>query len=498
MVDYTPHYRLPYPSAGDSVSPESRDFADLALTLDVKLADVANVGDPVFLTADSNIDTLAPGTYIVSNVVIARALDLPWEYPSVIRVSAASVGSAVSYAADTLEQPPRMFLRSRLNNGVVSAWAEVGMASGDTASGDSSGPVRRGLLVQGLTARKGGTIGTSGKGVIALRFDDAPAEFAANILPLLVERGLPFTRVTTSQSVGGVALPSGALAAIQDYSLANGGEVWNHGTDHANAAGDAAIYANLIGALGELRAAMPRIPVDCFAPPGGGAIRYDGHMPSTSISNFADTYAGRLLTAHHAIVSGYFPASYYKPLDGVPRDGQIHYSTDVYTLARTRELVDRARDWGVGVCMMWHSNNIGTAGNISLADFELALDYLVEQRDAGNVVVLTKSGMAVADITSDQRDNLLTASSGASSFSETIVYPQFRQNVPGSTRELVATVTGAAGASVTSTVGESTRSHTIPAGGALTLRHPVTIPLDVTALSVTINAPTTGARLEAV
>src|SRR5699024_7306594 len=195
---------------------------------------------------------------------------------------------------------------SRLNNGVTSAWAEIARVS-SVESGDSSGPVRRELLQQALTARKGGRIGTAGRGVIALRFDDAPTAFTAKVLPLLRERNLPFTRVSTSDSIAstGETITDTDLTAMQDYCIADGGEVWNHGRDHANASGDEAIYDNLIGALHKLREKMPRIPVDCFSPPGG-AVTYGGYMPAYAVSNWSDTYAGRLLMAHHALASGYF------------------------------------------------------------------------------------------------------------------------------------------------------------------------------------------------
>lgn len=496
MVSYTPR-GYPYPDAGDSVSPQSRDFVNLATSIDADVASLVGKDDPILLTETSDVDALTPGVYMVPNVVIARALNLPWEYPSVIRVEPASTGGAVAFKADTLEQPPRQFLRSRLNNGTISAWAEVAMISG-MESGDTSGTVRRDLLRQGLTARKGGTIGTAGKGVVALRFDDAPADFATKVLPLLRERGLPFTRVSTSDSIAstGETITDTDLTEMQDYCIADGGEVWNHGRDHANATGDAAIYDNLIGSLHKLREKMPRIPVDCFAPPGG-SVSYGGYMPAYAVSNWSDTYAGRLLMAHHALASGYFRDSYYRPLDGQLRDGQIHYSVDAYTLTKAKELVDRARDWRVGVVMMWHGHNLDTEGNMSTADLEAFLDYLVAERDAGNVLVLTKSGLGVADARSDQRDNALITSAG-DPFSESITYPQYRQGVLGSTRELLATVTGTAGATVTSAIGESVRTHTIPASGTLALRHVATIPLDVTSLAVSIDAATTEARLSTV
>jgi hypothetical protein len=59
-------------------------------------------------------------------------------------------------------------------------------------------------------------------------------------------------------------------------------------------------------------------------------------------------------------------------------------------------------------------------------------------------------------------------------------------------------VTGTAGQTVTSSIGESVRTHTIPASGTLQLRHVATIPVDASSLVVDVDAATTGARLLAV
>lgn len=430
----------------------------------------------------------------VTNVVIARALGLPRERPGFF--TSKSLGTARIHYYESFEdgaQPSLRYKRQRTLDGTVQDW----VPDGDDSGGSNAGPVRHELLTGALTARKGGRIGTNGKGVIALRFDDAAVEFRTTVLPLLKSRNLPFTRVSTSKSVAGVNINASEFPLMQTYCIESGGEVWNHGRDHADAAGVNAIYANVVSALDDLRTVMPRVPIDCFAPPGGSAMSYDGHLPSTTIASWSDTYAGRLIAGNYALSSGYFADSYYRPLDGVLRDGQIHYSVDSYNAARGQDLVDRARDWKKGVVMMWHADNIGKAGNMTLANFIVVLDYIVAQRDAGNILVLTNSGLGVADVSTSYRDDALTTNSG-SSFSEVFTYPQYRQNLPGSTRELTALVTGTAGALITSVIGESAKTHTIPTGGTLNLRHVATIPLDVTALTVSINENTTNARLLAV
>ena len=460
--------------------------------------------EPKVLLSDTVLDSLSTGFYLVTNRTVASSLGMPAYAPggsyapgSLLHIK---LGNGWMETFTTIDSDPVesvTYRRAKALNGVIQPWRQVATSAGAEAGGDSSGAVRRELLQQGLTARKGGRIGTNGKGVIALRFDDYHQEFREKVLPLLKERGLPFTRVSTSETIHDEVIPESELTAMQTYSIDAGGEVWNHGRDHGNATGEASIYDSLIGALDTLRAKLPRIPIDCFAPPGG-SVTYDGYMPSNEISNYADTLAGQQLFGHHALVSGYFQDSYYWPLNGELKDGLNHYSADTFALSRPIQYIGWARDWRVGIVLMWHSRPFDTTGNMSLADFTAFLDALVIARDAGEIEVLTVSGMAVADKGSSSRDDILVTHSGSNGFSESLPYPQYRKGICGSTRMLTATVTGAAGATVTSVIGESTKTHTIPAGGTLKLWHAATIPLDATSLTVSIDATTTNAQLLAV
>lgn len=449
------------------------------------------------LLADTDLDTLDSGWYRVTSVLVARSLGLPGERPGVFHNANVLASGATTQSFQTLEAPgagTREFKRDQILN-TWSPWREL-VWRDEQSSNSSGGGLGHDLYRQGIQARKGGRIGTAGRGVVALRFDDAPAEFVAKVLPLLEARNLPFTRVTTSESVHGEALPEGTFDAMQDYSIQSGGEVWNHGRTHGESSGTA-LDAEISGALDTLKTAMPRIPIDCFAPPGG-SISWGGYMPSNSVENYTTTVAGQMIMNLHGLVTGYFTDSYYWPLDGIMRDGQMHYSVDAYTGTRGKELIDRARDWRVGIVMMWHSNNLDTGGNMTTAELEEVLDHLAQERDSGNVLALTVSGLATADESSDYRRDPLNTHSGAD-WSESFPYQQFRRALLGSTRELTATVTGDAGATITSTLSESTRSHTVPSSGTLELRHVATIPSDVTSLSVSITGGTTqNAHLHAV
>ncbi|AMM44386.1 minor tail protein [Arthrobacter phage Mudcat] len=437
-------------------------------------------------TADLNTTT-EDGTYGVTSASIANR-------PTTTNgdLENRRVGIAVLQRYTTVTAIPEVYER-RLNTDGTNAFPWVRTDAGALKTGSAqTGLARRELLKQKIQARKG-IIGTADRGVISIRLDDAHAETAANLIPIIASRKLPFTRVTTSESINGVPIPEGSFATIQANCIQYGGEVWAHGKTHGEATTDAEIDAETIGALATLRAAMPRLPIDCFAPPGG-SVTWGGYLPSNTISSWADTRAGQNIIANYGLASGYLSDTYYRPLDGIMRDGQIHYSLDAYTLSNAKVRVNSARDWKCGVVLMFHGNNIGSAGQMSLADFAALMDYIVEQRDAGNLLVLTVSGMAVANKSISYRDDLLSIHSGAT-LSESFTFPQFRQGIHGSTRELTATVTGTSGTTVTSVIGESTLTHIIPSGGVLALRHVATIPSDVTTLTVSINANTTDAHL---
>lgn len=452
------------------------------------------------VVAGDTMDTLEPGGWEVTNVLRARELGLPSERPGTLTIYGISVARSATFVSiEDTGKPSRTFSTGKIN-GVWAPWTELATVGpgGSASSGEALATpttASRSILRDGITARKGGRIGTAGRGAVALRFDDAPAEFRNKVLPLLAARGLPFTRVMPSETIHADTIPSEEWAPLADACITYGGEVWNHGRTHDDATGHA-LAAEILGARDTLRALLPGLPIDCYAHPGGSAIKYDGHAPAYTPENW-DTEAGQLIWASHGLASGYLQNSYYWPLDGQPRDGQISYSVDAYTADRAKQLVDRARDWRKGVVLMWHSNNLDGSGQMTTADFIATLDYIAAERDAGRLVVLTVSGLACADAGSDYRDDLLTVHEGAT-LAESFLYPQFRRNISGSTRELTATVTGTPGQTVTSRVGTSTRTHTIPAGGTLALRHPATIPTTATTLAVSIDAPTTDAHLWAV
>ncbi|MFW0112103.1 polysaccharide deacetylase family protein [Rothia sp. CCM 9416] len=446
--------------------------------------------DTTALTAEDNLDTLPHGMRVVTNRAVAKALSLPSVRPGSVETVRVVSNAATQrfHAVEDQSTGTRVFVRDSIQ-GVWSAWRELAFI-GQTS--DSSDVIRHDLLKQGLSLRKG-SIGTGGVGAVSLRFDDAPEEFVEKVLPMLIERRLPFTRVTTTDAIGSRQILPETFPEMESYCINYGGEVFNHGREHTNVVGQDAIYEDTVGALHKLRELMPRIAVDCYSPPGG-AVTYDGHMPSNTVSNFADTFMGRTLFAHHALVTGYMSNSYYRHLDGVPRDGFAHRSCDTSSLGVMKSVTRWVAQRGAGMVAMFHANNIGTSGYISMADFTAYLDYLVEERAAGRLLVLTVTGLVHANASHSYRTDFLASHESSQAFSESLASVMW--GFKGATVELVADVVGTPGSSVVSSVAGVEATHVIPSSGVLKLRQPVTVPLDHTPPTmVSIDKPATNVHL---
>lgn len=77
------------------------------------------------------------------------------------------------------------------------------------------------------------------------------------------------------------------------------------------------------------------------------------------------------------------------------------------TLAQAKAQVDVAKDYGMGVEIMLHPKYIGMAGYMSVADFTALVDYVKGLWDAGDIEVLTPSGLAFADPGQTRRLDLI-------------------------------------------------------------------------------------------
>lgn len=435
------------------------------------------------LAAGADLDALPSGVYFASNETDAAAAGVPGGFPAEIDTTTIGAQGGVQRA----QALDGRVLRREKFRGKWSPWIR-----------EDAGHINRAHVIQGLLARKGGSIGTGGKGVISLRFDEDHQIFREQILPLLEARHLPYTQVSTAEATGGQVIAQAEFETMETNALRAGGEIWCKGKNGSDGNGTGEVYEELIAAKSILQGKTPRVPIDCM----GGlkkSTKFNNFMFANAPDRFTETFAGVKVMETYAIVAAYFQDFYWYQLDGHLKDGFNEYgmSTSTYDQMVTRANV--ARDNVVGIMMQFSPSAL--AGN--LPAFTQFLDYLVQQRQRENLEVLTVSGMAAADSNSSKRHDLISGEHdsvvGSTTYTATVRDVQFRKGTPGSTRELRALVKGAPGSTVTSVIGTSTASHTVPASGWLNLFHQATIPLNVTgSLTVSISAYAQDVHLYAI
>ncbi|WP_179632230.1 polysaccharide deacetylase family protein [Clostridium peptidivorans] len=279
------------------------------------------------------------------------------------------------------------------------------------------------LLIQKERMAKGGVIGTSGKGVVALRFDDYQNVFKKKIYPMLVARGLPcsmalISRFNTAQSWG----KGTTWDDIREWNR-NGVEIWSHGTDHKDysKSGYSGLYNQIVTSKEEIE--VQGIKVVGWALPGvKPSTRNLPYNGLTKPSHYNST-TGRLLMNTYALTEAYV----YSPRRVLPMNiyhglGHVTASDGRETVSSVIEEINIAIKNKSGIEIMCHAGNLGKPGKLTFKDFETILNYIKMQWDKGLIEVLTPSGIYFADPDSSSRlklnaddsfEGLTTANSGA-------------------------------------------------------------------------------------
>lgn len=263
-------------------------------------------------------------------------------------------------------------------------------------------------LVSYDDSRKDGVIGTNGRGVVALRFDDYQDAFGAKIYPLLIERGLPcsmalISRFNTEQPWG----KGTTWSQVRDWNR-NGVEMWSHGTDHKDYSkkGYEGLYSQIVTSKLEIEKQNIKVVgwvLPGVAPAPNKLPLYNG---LTKPSDY-DSTVGRLLMQTYSLTEAY---AYYGPriLPTHVFHGLNHYtvSDGGMTLASAIATIDVAIENKVGIEIMCHPGNLDKPGKMTLSDFTILLDYIKTQWDNCSIEVLTPSGLFFADPNSSTRFEL--------------------------------------------------------------------------------------------
>lgn len=275
--------------------------------------------------------------------------------------------------------------------------------SGGTAPTVEDVSAERMVRTSRAKQRVGGKIGTSGLPAFALRFDDWADDLNATVMPELDSRNLPAGWAAT---VAYVESPSQGNAftwpGVADW-VRRGMEIMGHSWSHVNASGVANIRHEIIDSADYIETQVPAAAIDTWTMPGtsAGANTYDGFGIGDKLANYYSTPAGRFILQRYPVVGGAITGRFL-PLVGEPSIGRVHLTIDTLDAPTVIAEMVKARDAGVGYQLMCHPIHIGKADKITVADFQLILDWLATERDEGRIEVLTPRGLAFADKSSNE------------------------------------------------------------------------------------------------
>lgn len=363
---------------------------------------------PRFLPQSANIDTYVrsggayDGDWVVDASVLASVTGLPESRAGLLTVDA-GIGSQTyqAYAGGLWWRTLAV-----LNPLTWKPWVRLDDPDANVSAKE---PVhaaeRHGIRVEQLRKTKGGRIGTGGVAAVALRFDDWHAEFETLVAPILKKYNLPcFKAVTPGMHEDSGVTWETAKTAAHDHAF----EVTCHSWDHTNATGLDGTYKAIVESADYLESKVD-LPIRLWTFPGisGHAdTAFDGVGIGKTPDLFWSTRSGRMLMARYPVVHGGTPG-HHASLNGWPTTGQSNYTYEAFTLPQFEAAIADAQEHRAGVTLMAHPWRIGTTGYMSVADFDAAMGHVAAERDAGRLLVLTGTGLAVADASTDYRMDLL-------------------------------------------------------------------------------------------
>lgn len=302
--------------------------------------------------------------------------------------------------------PPRLFLRDRNSAGYWQPWREVGFH--DVAHIDPGAGHREAVVDYGLFKR-GRVIGTGGLPAIALRFDHHLDSFGTKVLPLLKKYRLPWGQMLNAGRVG-KGDDNWSWEKVAQECHVSGGEVWNHSWSHSDIAHHGAADREVTRGLSDLVSKLPTLHIDSWAGPGQPNLM--GMEGSESPERFYDTYPGRLVLAQHAFIRGYYLGVYH-PLNGANLIGAPHVTIDSQPYSWCDAFIRGLINAKSGATIMLHPNYLDQAGYMTTADLEKVLANVAAKRDAGELMVLSCSGVLMADSSRSVADSNLLEHAGA-------------------------------------------------------------------------------------
>lgn len=468
---------------------------------------------PTPLEPGADVKTIkAPGIH--EAVTSARAADLI-NLPEAVKGQPGFLNVTIQYYSATayrlvrewttfpyaVGQPPRTFVQSETNVGQHSDWQERAyikdVNTGSPTSGNAGNQYevanRRELLLQQSRLRHAGQIGVGDKTPVGLSFDHGYANFRDLVLPHLIRLGLPHSSAVNTSGLGTGESEGVTMDILQNWSINHGTEMMNHGFSHRDAVTPEAMESDIVGALHDLQAGMPKVTIDGFIMPGVAGTLWDGFASGVVPSKWYTHPAGRMIVDNHAVITSALLGQ-ATPMNGTPITSVDRAGIDTnswVTLIQNR--ITSLQGTGMGIQIFNHPSLINTEGRISLDRLVGFLEWLAEQRDLGNIEVLTASGFGWASTLHDKRPDI---SKGVwTNNSATLTLAPLREWAAGS--QWMLSVESSAASNITLTVKDDTGAlnktvtQTVKAKG--TARACFTIPLDT--LTLTMTATTSAGTL---
>ena len=243
-------------------------------------------------------------------------------------------------------------------------------------------------------------MGTLDVGVVG-----ATGQVGVAVREILLERGFPAGHATIANLS---AQPWADTSALVRERNLHGIEVWSHGHDHNDPSPHGLTgTGGLVDQIVNSRPTIESWGVKCqgWMQPGatqlGAATPYGTFFLSIDDLN---SYAGLLIRQNYPISEMYLsnvyrsiPTGLYHGLDHVTISDGMTYEAAVNIL----DMVVQRR---LGLEVMVHAGNLGKPGNMTVAEMEQFLDHVVAYWDAGDLEVLTPSGLIFADRTDSRLD----------------------------------------------------------------------------------------------
>ena len=376
----------------------------------------------------------------------------------------------------------------------ATGWEEWMRIAGDTptSNNDSQLNHRRDAMKQVSRMRRGGVIGTNGATPVSLSFDHGYVNFRDKVLPHLRRLGLPCTSAFNQGQLGSGENEGISWPQLQEIGLNYGVEFAHHGYSHTDISDASTNVERITNALTSsielVKNNMSEIVADAFILPGVGGTNYDGFDGGAEPESWWDHPAGRALMQHFPVVSAKRKGHAIPLMQGEDLSfGSDRFGWDTAEGADTlKGHIQSLSGTTMGVKCFMHPSQIDLAGKISEAKLVETLEWMASERDAGRIEVLTVSGFAYADVTSNVRMNIApswTSDQAVISLTPMMGYLAGAQVLVETTAETSGTLT----ISATSDTGglDSSVTHTTTAGR----RYGLVFSIPKSAKTITIAAP---------